>query len=141
MNTGYFLDIDVKREEAARYGLTIEDVQDVIQSAIGGTNITTTIEGRERYPVNVRYSRDFRGDIEKLKRVLVPVQLGSNATQIPLGELADLKIVKGPTVIKSEEGTLVLLCLHRLFRQGCWQLYRRGQEALASLKDPRGIPA
>ncbi len=72
VTTGYFLDITVKREEAARYGLAVRDVQDVIESAIGGMDLTTTIEGRERYPVNVRYARDLRGNIDQLKRVLVP---------------------------------------------------------------------
>ncbi len=71
--TGYFLDFKVKREEAARYGLSIDDVQEVIQSAIGGASLTTTIEGRERYPVNVRYSRGLRSSIESLKQVLIPV--------------------------------------------------------------------
>ena len=73
VTTGYFLDISVKREEAARYGLSVQDVQEVIESAIGGMDLTTTIEGRERYPVNVRYARELRGDIEQLKRVLVPL--------------------------------------------------------------------
>src|SRR5208283_850032 len=73
VTTGYFFDIDVKREAAARYGLTVKDVQDIIQSAIGGMNLTTTVEGRERYPVNVRYFRDMRSDSEDIKRVLVPV--------------------------------------------------------------------
>jgi copper/silver efflux system protein len=124
--TGYFLDIKVKRDEAARYGLAIDDVQEIIQSAIGGMSLTTTIEGRERYPVNVRYFRGLRSDIDSLKRVLIPVMMGngvrpatetgaagaigssSPATvlQIPLGELADISIAKGPTVIKSEEGLL-----------------------------------
>ncbi len=118
VTTGYFFDIDVKREAAARYGLTVKDVQDIIQSAIGGMDLTTTVEGRERYPVNVRYFRDMRSDIEDIKRVLVPVMAGpalaapSGASgqpgiiQVPLAELADLKIVRGPTAIKSEEGLL-----------------------------------
>ena len=123
--TGYFLDFKVKREEAARYGLAIDDVQEIIQSAIGGMNLTTTIEGRERYPVNVRYFRGLRSDIDSLKRVLIPVMTGNGARpaagmggaptgisspttllQIPLGELADIRITRGPTVIKSEEGLL-----------------------------------
>jgi copper/silver efflux system protein len=122
--TGYFLDIKVKRDEAARYGLAIDDVQEIIQSAIGGMTLTTTIEGRERYPVNVRYFRGLRSDIDSLKRVLIPVMGNStrpaagmgpvvtansspaNVLQIPLGELADISIAKGPTVIKSEEGLL-----------------------------------
>jgi Cu(I)/Ag(I) efflux system membrane protein CusA/SilA len=115
--TGYFLDIKVRREQAGRYGLAVDDVQEVIQSALGGMNLTTTIEGRGRYPVNVRYARDFRDNPEVLKRILVPVMTPPTASsggmggagrivQIPLGELADIQIVKGPTSIKSEEGLL-----------------------------------
>ncbi|EKE03955.1 MAG: hypothetical protein ACD_20C00124G0007 [uncultured bacterium] len=78
VNTGYYLDIVVNREEAARYGLTSDDVQDIVQSAIGGMNLTVTVEGRERYPVNVRYMRDFRNNIEQLKRVFVPVMVQAN---------------------------------------------------------------
>ncbi len=96
---GYYLDIDVDRERAARYGLTVGAVQDVIQSAIGGMNITETVEGLERYPVNLRYPRELRGDIETLKRVLVPTPTGS---QIPLVMLAELSYNRGPPVIKSE---------------------------------------
>ena len=75
MTTGYFLDLTINRQEAARYGLTVEDVQEVIETAIGGMNLTTTVEGRERYPVNIRYARELRGDIEQLKRILVPVMM------------------------------------------------------------------
>ncbi len=108
--TGYFLDFDIKRREIARYGLTIDDVQSVIESALGGMNLTVTVEGRQRYPVNVRYARELRNEIEELKRVFVPVSMGqamgsaAGIAQVPLGQLADIKIVKGPTVIKSEEG-------------------------------------
>src|SRR6202040_3946014 len=70
---GYFLDFTVNREAAARYGLTVQDVNDVVETAIGGKTIATTVEGRERYPINVRYARDFRDDLDTLKRVLVPV--------------------------------------------------------------------
>ena len=76
---GYFLDFTLKRSELARYGLTIDQANSVIMSAIGGENISTTIEGRERYPVNVRYFREFRDDVEKLKRVLVPIRPGGGA--------------------------------------------------------------
>ncbi len=100
---GYFLDFDINREALARYGLSVADVQAVITSAIGGENITTTIEGRERYPVNVRYSREFRDDIEKLKRVLVPTATGQ---QIPIAQLADIKKVSGPAMIRNENGLL-----------------------------------
>ena len=100
---GYFLDLDIKREEIARYGLSIADVQMVIMAAIGGENITTTIEGRERYPVNVRYSRELRDDIEKLRRVLVPTMAGQ---QIPMTQLADIRMVNGPAMIRNENGLL-----------------------------------
>ncbi|MCM8776402.1 MAG: CusA/CzcA family heavy metal efflux RND transporter, partial [Candidatus Omnitrophica bacterium] len=100
---GYFLDFDLKREELARYGLSVEDVQNLIMAAIGGENVTTTIEGRERYPVNVRYSREFRDDIEKLKRVFVPTSAGQ---QIPLVQLADIRLVSGPAMIRNENGLL-----------------------------------
>ncbi len=75
MTTGYFLDVIVNRQEAARYGLAVEDIQEVVETAIGGMNITTTVEGRERYPVNIRYARELRGDIEQIKRILVPVMM------------------------------------------------------------------
>src|SRR5205807_6105119 len=76
---GYFLDFEVKRQAAARYGLTVGDVNDITETAIGGKTITTTIEGRERYPVNVRYARDFREDLDALKRVLVPIPTSATA--------------------------------------------------------------
>ena len=75
MTTGYFLDVTVNRQEAARYGLAVEDIQEVVETAIGGMNITTTVEGRERYSVNIRYARELRGNIEQLKRILVPVTM------------------------------------------------------------------
>ena len=85
VTTGYFLDFNMKREEIARYGLSVDDVQEMVQSAVGGMNLTTTVEGRERYPVNVRYARELRNDVEKLKRVLVPVMpaVGSAACRRP----------------------------------------------------------
>ncbi len=100
---GYFVDFDLKREELARYGLSVDDAQLVIMTAIGGENITTTIEGRERYPVNVRYSREFRDDIEKLKRVFVPTPSG---THVPLAQLADIRLNSGPAMIRNENGLL-----------------------------------
>src|SRR4029453_1087398 len=89
---GYFLDFSVNREAAARYGLKVGDVNDIIESAIGGKNITTTVEGRERYPVNTRYARDFRQDIDALKRVLVPTPTGA---QVPISLLADIRYKTG----------------------------------------------
>lgn len=100
---GYYLDFDIARDRIARYGLTVEDVNDVIMYAIGGENITTTVEGRERYPVNVRYSRELRDDIEKLKRVLVSTMDGA---QIPLSQVADLSLKLGPSMIRDENGLL-----------------------------------
>jgi Cu(I)/Ag(I) efflux system membrane protein CusA/SilA len=96
---GYYLDFDINREEAARYGLTIGDVQEIIQSAIGGMNVTQTVEGLERYPVNLRYPRELRDNLDSLKRVLVPTPTGA---QIPLSLVADLTLRRGPPVIKSE---------------------------------------
>lgn len=100
---GYFLDFDIKREQLARYGLSIDDVNMVIMSAIGGENITTTIEGRERYPVNVRYPREMRDDIEKLKRITVPTV---SDAQVPLEQLANIKLTMGPAMIRDENGML-----------------------------------
>lgn len=96
---GYYIDFNIDRKEAARYGLTTGDVQNVIQSAIGGMNITETVEGLERYPVNLRYPRDLRDSMETLKRVLIPTPSGS---KIPLSLVADIEYNRGPPVIKSE---------------------------------------
>jgi Cu(I)/Ag(I) efflux system membrane protein CusA/SilA len=103
LNEGYYLDLIVNRREAARYGLTVGDVQAVITSAIGGETVTTTVEGRERYPVNVRYKRELRDDPDRLKRVLIPTPSGA---QIPLGQIADLVITQGPPSIVDEAGAL-----------------------------------
>ena len=100
---GYYLDFDINREEAARYGLTVGDVQDVIQTAIGGMNVTQTVEGLERYPVNLRYPRALRDNMEQLKRVLIPTPTG---TQIPLSLVAELSLKRGPPSIKSENARL-----------------------------------
>jgi copper/silver efflux system protein len=96
---GNYVDFHINREAIARYGLSVDDVQNVIMSAIGGMNITKTVEGLERYPVNLRYQRDYRENIEALQRVLVPIPGGGN---VPLEELASLEIKKGPPMIKSE---------------------------------------
>ena len=96
---GNYLDFDIDRVRIARYGLTVGDVQDVIQTAIGGMNISQTVEGLERYPVNLRYSRELRDDISSLRRVLVPTPTGA---QVPLEQLATLRFAKGPPAIKTE---------------------------------------
>ncbi|MDM8522854.1 efflux RND transporter permease subunit [Desulfococcaceae bacterium HSG8] len=96
---GNYLDFEIRRDHIARYGLTVGDVQDVIMTAIGGMNVTYTVEGLERYPVNLRYNRELRDNIEQLRRVLVPTPAGA---QVPLAQLADFSIHKGPAGIKSE---------------------------------------
>ncbi|MBI4436280.1 MAG: efflux RND transporter permease subunit [Candidatus Omnitrophica bacterium] len=100
---GYFLDFDLNREALARYGLSVEEAQMVIMSAIGGENITTTIEGRERYPVNVRYARELRDDLDSLKRVLIQIPSG---VQIPISLIADIHFTSGPSMIRDENGLL-----------------------------------
>jgi len=100
---GYYLDIKIKRDEAARYGLRIDDIQQVITSAIGGENVTTTVEGLERYPVNVRYKRELRDNVTRLSRVLVPTMAG---THIPLEQVADIRVKMGPPGIKTENALL-----------------------------------
>ena len=163
VTTGYFLDFDIKRKEVARYGLSVEDVQEVIESAVGGMNLTTTIEGRERYPVNVRYARELRGDIERLKRILVPVGMtpatksagmgsgygiqGSSSTlttqnskllQLPLEQLADIKVVKGPTAIKSEQGLLASYVFIDFSGRDVGGYVEEAKKSVASLKIPEG---
>ncbi len=100
---GYFVDFDLRRDELARYGLTVAAAQDVIMSAVGGENVTTTIEGRARYPVNVRYPRELRDDLDALSRVLVMTPGGA---QVPLGQIADIRRVTGPSMIRNENGLL-----------------------------------
>ena len=101
---GYFLDITWNREELARHGLSVNQAQESVQNAIGGENVTTTVEGRERYAVNVRYLRDFRSDMSALKRVLIPAFDGKR--QIPLAELAEISVVDGPSMIRDEDGIM-----------------------------------
>ena len=103
LNEGYYLDLIVNRREAARYGLTVGDVQEVLSTAIGGETATTTVEGRERYPVNVRYKRELRDDPDRLKRILISTSSGA---QIPLGQLAEMVITQGPPSIADEAGAL-----------------------------------
>jgi Cu(I)/Ag(I) efflux system membrane protein CusA/SilA len=100
---GYYVDFDLHRDALARYGLSVTDAQAIIVSAIGGENVTTTIEGRARYGVNVRYARDFRDDVPSLRRVLVPTASGAH---IPLAQLADIRMVEGPAMIRNESGQL-----------------------------------
>src|SRR5438876_1793821 len=100
---GYYIDYQVKRAEAARYNLSVAQVNQIIEAAVGGQNVTTTVEGRERYPVNVRYARGLRDNLSKLSRVIVPTPDGA---QVPISELADLTVRTGAPMIKNEEGFL-----------------------------------
>ncbi len=100
---GYFLDFDINRQELARYGLSVADVQEVISSAIGGQEVTTTVEGRERYSVNVRYPRELRDDAHALGRVLVTTPTGQN---VPLAQIADIVVRSGPSMLRNENGML-----------------------------------
>ncbi len=172
VTTGYFLDFKIKREEAARYGLTVDDIQEVIQSALGGMNLTTTIEGRERYPVNVRYARELRDTVERMKRVLVPVMSGgaqpamdsrpsaagmpsarrveeasfmrpssifsTGAAQVPLAQLTDIRISRGPTAIKSEAGLLASYIYIDFAGRDVGGYVEEAKKKVASLKMPPG---
>ncbi|MDE3243859.1 MAG: efflux RND transporter permease subunit [Nitrospirota bacterium] len=100
---GYYLDFHIDRDAAARYGLTVEDVEDVIESAVGGKNIAQTIEGRERYPINVRYVRELRDNPESLQRVLVDTP---TSAKIPMAQLARITMASGPPAIRDENGSL-----------------------------------
>jgi Cu(I)/Ag(I) efflux system membrane protein CusA/SilA len=126
---GYFTDITIDRAAIARYGLTIENVQDVIQSALGGENITRTIEGRERYPVNVRYERDFRESIPDLERVLVKAPAGA---QVPLGQLASITLTTGPAMIRDENAQLAGYVYIDTVTRDIGGYVNRAREAIAS---------
>ncbi|MCX5837929.1 MAG: CusA/CzcA family heavy metal efflux RND transporter [Deltaproteobacteria bacterium] len=154
VTTGYFLDVVVRRDRIARYGLTVDDVQELVSSAIGGENLTTTVEGRGRYPVNIRYPRELRNDPESIRRILVPVMMpgaqaapapssaGMNASrnilQVPLGELFDVRIVKGPTAIKSEEGQLVAYVYVDFSGRDFGGYVTEAKARVADLKIPEG---
>jgi Cu(I)/Ag(I) efflux system membrane protein CusA/SilA len=101
---GYFLDFDLKRDQLARYGLTVDDAQMVVMNAIGGDSVSTSIEGLERHPISVRYFRDSRSSLDRLSRALVPVMDGK--TQIPIAEIATVKMTNGPSMLRNENGML-----------------------------------
>jgi Cu(I)/Ag(I) efflux system membrane protein CusA/SilA len=101
---GFYLDVRVDRAAAARLGVRVHDVSEVLESAVGGANVSETVEGRERYPISVRYARDFREDLDALRQVLVATPLGA---QVPLGQLADVAFAMGPAFVRSEAGRLV----------------------------------
>ena len=149
VNTGYYLDIKVKREAAARYNLKVADVLDIVQSAAGGLNLTTTIEGRERYPVNVRYARELRDDTESIRNLLVPLpytpvaknrvsEVFRGSSMVPISELADINVVKGPSVVKSDEGFLTAYIYIDYTGSDIRGYMEQAGEKISSVKIPSG---
>jgi Cu(I)/Ag(I) efflux system membrane protein CusA/SilA len=133
---GYYLDFEVDRRAAARYGLTVGQAQEIIQTAIGGVNITQTVEGLERYTVNLRYQRDFRNDLDSLKRVLVPLQGGAH---VPISQLAKLQILQGPPMIKSENASQTAWVYVDLRNIDIGTFVARAQQAVAeNIRLPEG---
>jgi Cu(I)/Ag(I) efflux system membrane protein CusA/SilA len=133
---GYFTDIQIDREAIARYGLTVGDVQDVIQAALGGGEVTQTVEGRQRYPVNVRYAAAFRQDLPALQRVLVKTSSGAS---VPLGQLADIALTPGPSMIRDEDGQLAGYVYVDTSTRDIGGYVARAQKAVATqLKLPAG---
>ena len=154
VTTGYFLDVVINRQEAARYGLNVEDIQEVVEAAIGGMNVTTTVEGRERYPVNIRYPRELRDSLDHLNRVLIPIPeagpgaasagggmgpgVGRSKGQVPLSQVAEIRTVKGPTAIKSEEGQLSAYVYVDFSGRDVGGYVEEAKKKVASLKIPDG---
>jgi copper/silver efflux system protein len=133
---GYFVDFELRREELARYGLSIADAQMIIQSAIGGETVTRTIQGRERYSVNVRYASEERDSLERLGRVLVPSPGGA---QIPLAQIADIRLTTGPAMIRNENGMLAGYVYVDLAGVDIGTYVARAREAVAqAVKLPAG---
>jgi Cu(I)/Ag(I) efflux system membrane protein CusA/SilA len=121
-----YLEIDIKRSEVARYGINLGDVHDIIEVAMGGKTLTTTVEGRRRFPVRVRYARELRDNVEAIKRVLVPTAMGA---QVPLYQVADIRIVQGPSMVRSENGLLVAYVLFNV----------RGRDVIGVVEDAKKI--
>ncbi len=132
---GYFLDFDLKRDQLARYGLSIADAQMTIQSAIGGENITTTVEGRERYNVNVRYPRELRDDVDELGRVLIATPSGA---QIPISAVANIVLRTGPSMIRNENGMLTGYVYVDVAGRDIGTYIHEAKEKASNLKLPEG---
>jgi Cu(I)/Ag(I) efflux system membrane protein CusA/SilA len=125
---GFYLDVEVDREAVARHGLRVRDVSEVIESALGGMNIAQTVEGRERYPIAVRYLRDFREDVASIERILVTTPAGG---QVPLGQLADVRFATGPDMVRSEAGRVVGLVSVNVTDRPIVDYVRDAQQAVA----------
>jgi Cu(I)/Ag(I) efflux system membrane protein CusA/SilA len=133
---GYFLDLEWKREQLARYGISMEEAQKAVQNAIGGENVTEAIVGRERYPVNVRYKRDFRSNFDSLAHVLVSA---GGSRQIPLGELAEIRTTTGPAMLRDEDGLLTGYVYVDIAGRDPESYIREGQQLLRNgVKLPAG---
>ena len=133
--SGYFLDVRWDRRELARQGVSMEDAQEVVEAAVGGETVTSTVEGRERYPVSVRYLPDFRADLEALRRVLVPAAEGR---QIALGQLAEVAVTTGPGMIRNEDGLLTGYVYVDLANQDPESFVREAKPLLSGLALPPG---
>ena len=129
---GFYVDFDIDRSAITRYGLTIANVEHCIETAVGGTNITWTIEGRERYPINVRYSRDFRSDLPALRRVLISTPAGGH---ILLGQVVDIQLTKGPPMIRNENGMLAAFVFVDTFGTDLESYVDRAKELIAKNVD------
>jgi Cu(I)/Ag(I) efflux system membrane protein CusA/SilA len=133
---GYYLDFEINRQAAARYGLTVGDIQEVIVTALGGMQITQTVEGLERYPVNLRYFQDYRGNLPALRRILIPTPTGA---QVPMEQVADIKIHQGPDMIKSEGSRPTAWVFVDIRDVDVGTYIKRAKEAIAAkLKLPPG---
>jgi len=134
VSQGFYLNVEVNRAEAARYGLTIADVQQAVTSGIGGETVVENVEGRERYPVNVRYNRDFRDNVEELRRVLIGTSSGA---QIPISEVANISFSRGPSMIRDEDGALTGYVYIDLNTKDYGSFVTRASD---SLKQELGLP-
>jgi len=134
---GYFLDFNIDRDKIARYGLTVDDVEDVLMTAVGGLTVSKTIEGRERYAINLRYAREFRDNPESLQRIRVPTPSGA---QIPITQLAELKFETGPPMLRNEDGQLVTFVFVDVNHQGIVDYVAAAKQVLSEkVGFPQGV--
>jgi Cu(I)/Ag(I) efflux system membrane protein CusA/SilA len=134
---GYFLDFNIDRDKIARYGLTVDDVEEVLMAAVGGLTVSKTIEGRERYAINLRYAREFRDHPEALQRIRVPTSSGA---QIPISQLADLKFTTGPPMLRNEDGQLVTFVFIDVNNLGIVDYVVAAKQVISEKADiPQGI--
>ena len=135
VSQGFYINVDVNRPEAARYGLTVEDVQRAVSSGIGGANIAENVEGRERYPINVRYDRDFRDSPDELRRVLIGTPAGA---QVPLEQVAKISFSRGPAMVRDEDGALTGYVYVDLNTRDYGGFVNQANDLLRKMKLPAG---